>query len=230
MISDYRIIVYKQFHVGSARCLSDRHLEMLTRAFDRPRGQAEHALGGRSAISRISLDGIGPAVVKYYTRGGILGSINRRFYLKAGRTRGEIEWRFLNRMRHIGVRAPEPIAFAWYGRMVYRGWLVTREITDHLTLAQLSRSQGNRIDRALKDLAPQIQRLIANRIHHVDLHPGNVLVDPTGYTYIIDFDKCRFTNKSTAMLKSIYTRRWNRAIVKHGLPPELIKWFDRQLF
>jgi aminoglycoside phosphotransferase (APT) family kinase protein len=34
--------------------------------------------------------------------------------------------------------------------------------------------------------------LILNGIKHVDLHPGNVLVDGTGQVFLLDFDKAFF--------------------------------------
>jgi 3-deoxy-D-manno-octulosonic acid kinase len=66
-----------------------------------------------------------------------------------------------------------------------------------------------------------VRRLIEARICHVDLHPGNVLVDGDGRIYLIDFDKAfRFTG-SDRELRDWYISRWRRAITKHGLPEVL---------
>ena len=67
----------------------------------------------------------------------------------------------------------------------------------------------------------QISKLIEHRILHIDLHPGNVIVDDKGRALIIDFDKGRFFNGSRDKLRNLYLQRWQRAVSKHGLPAML---------
>jgi len=73
----------------------------------------------------------------------------------------------------------------------YHAWLVTREIEHAQTLAELSVKDLKRTEKALEKLEGQIELLINNSILHIDLHPGNVLMDGSGKIYIIDFDKAR---------------------------------------
>ena len=73
----------------------------------------------------------------------------------------------------------------------------------------------------MQSVTAQISALIENRILHVDLHPGNVVVDRTGKVYLLDFDKGRVYRGNRQELKKRYMSRWQRAIRKHALPEML---------
>jgi 3-deoxy-D-manno-octulosonic acid kinase len=73
----------------------------------------------------------------------------------------------------------------------------------------------------INDLGRQLNILVENQIHHIDLHPGNVLVDNQDNLYIIDFDKARTTPQNRQKLKKKYLSRWQRAVVKYQLPAVL---------
>ena len=212
------------YELGSARALSDSQKQALIRAFETPPEIQVNGLSGRIRPHVAPIGGFGRVVIKHYFRGGALRRINRRTYLKIGKTRGEAEFDMLNRVRRIGVSAPMPVAFASRpnARVFYHAWLATIEIAGAKTLADLSRSNPDRAMAVLPSVADQIDRLIRHRILHVDLHPGNVLVDADDGVYLVDFDKAR-TGLRTGMLgrrgiAAYYTRRWRRAVVKHGLP------------
>ena len=68
--------VFKQMQggvrFGAAVRLSGRQLARLVAVFENPDPTRGPALGGRQAVSRIYLDGIGPVVVKQYARGGVI--------------------------------------------------------------------------------------------------------------------------------------------------------------
>ena len=73
----------------------------------------------------------------------------------------------------------------------------------------------------MDDMNRQLGLLIENQIHHVDLHPGNVLIDGEENLFIIDFDKARTTPQNRQKLKKKYIRRWQRAVNKYQLPAAL---------
>ena len=75
----------------------------------------------------------------------------------------------------------------------------------------------------------QISALIQNDILHVDLHPGNVLVDAAGKVYLLDFDKGSVYHGNRQKLKNRYITRWKRAVNKHGLPKFLAEMMQNGL-
>jgi len=87
----------------------------------------------------------------------------------------------------------------------------------HHTLAQLSLANESGAKKRMAAVCSQVRTLINHGILHVDLHPGNILVNPEGRVFLIDFDKARWYKNSRG-LKEKYLCRWRRAVDKHGLP------------
>jgi 3-deoxy-D-manno-octulosonic acid kinase len=218
------------YRFGSSIDLSTHQMNALIQLFNQPTQSAEFTLGGRGSVLFTKLEGIGSIVVKFYTRGGFNRHFNKRTYLKLGsKTRCQIEYEMLNTVRTLNVMAPEPIVWACKGNLVYRGWLVTREVKQQHTLAQLSRIDAGETSRAMDFVTVQVATLIEQSIHHVDLHPGNVLVDHKDRVYLLDFDKAHYTRKSTSHLRDKYLQRWQRAVVKHHLPTILVEKLEQGL-
>jgi len=214
----HQIKTYDSYHFGSSSNIANQQLKQLIRFFNLPKNSVNSALGGRTSITVTRLQGIGSVVIKYYRRGGVIRYLIKTRYLKCGKTRCQIEYELLQKVRSLGINAPEPVAFAYRGRLFYQCWLVTREIQDHQTLVQISRSNEEQARMAMKAVVKQVSMLIKNKILHDDLHAGNVIVDNQNQVYLLDFDKgCIFPGDKNA-LKTRYLRRWNRAIQKHGLP------------
>jgi len=217
----HQINTYDSYHFGSPSNIADQQLKQLIRLFNLPKNTINSTLGGRTSIAVSRLEGIGSVVIKYYRRGGAIRYLIKKRYLKCGKTRCQIEYELLQKVRSLGINAPEPIAFAYKGRLFYQCWLVTREIEDHQTLVQISRSNEEQARMLMKAIIKQVSMLIKNKILHADLHPGNVIVDNKNQVYLLDFDKASiFPGKKNA-LRSRYLRRWNRAIQKHRLPKML---------
>ena len=209
---------YDSYHFGSPSNIANQQLKQLIRLFNLPKNTINSTLGGRTSITVVPLEGLGSVVIKYYRRGGAIRYLIKQRYLKCGKTRSQIEYELLQKVRSLGVNAPEPVAFAYQGRLFYQCWLVTREIKDHQTLVQISRSNEERARMVMKAVIKQVSILIKNKILHVDLHPGNVIVGNQNQVYLLDFDKASIFPGEKNALRSRYLRRWNRAIQKHGLP------------
>ena len=212
---------YDSYHFGSPSNLTNQQLKQLIRLFNLPKDTINSALGGRTSITVARLEGIGSVAIKYYRRGGAIRYLIKQRYLKYGKTRCQIEYELLQKVRSLGINAPEPVAFAYRGRLFYQCWLVTREIKDHQTLVQISCSNEEQARMVMKEVVKQVSTLIKNKILHVDLHPGNVIVDNKNQVYLLDFDKASIFPGEKNALRSRYLRRWNRAIQKHGLPEML---------
>jgi 3-deoxy-D-manno-octulosonic acid kinase len=209
---------YNSYHFGSPSSMADQQVKQLIKFFNLPKNNVNSALGGRTSIRVIRLQGIGSVVIKYYRRGGAIRYLIKKRYFKCGKTRCQIEYELLQKVRSLGINAPDPVAFAYRGRLFYQCWLVTREIQYHQTLAQLSRSNQEQARMAMKAVIRQVSMLIKNKILHADLHPGNVIVDHQNQVYLLDFDKGGVFHGDKNALRTRYLHRWNRAIQKHGLP------------
>ncbi|MDJ0801957.1 MAG: lipopolysaccharide kinase InaA family protein [Desulfobacterales bacterium] len=214
-------MLYGGYVIRTSETLTARQFEQLTAGFRAEGEPSRTTLGGRRRIPGIRLDQVGPVVVKPYYRGGLIARMNRRHYVRGGMTRSAKEFEWLRRVRKLGIRAPEPIASAHRGGLFYRCWLVSRDVTGAASLAQVSTERPECLEASLAHCRRQVERLIANRILHPDLHPGNVLVDPEGKTWVIDFDRTRYYGRGRSRLAARYRRRWLTAVRKHGLPPEL---------
>jgi 3-deoxy-D-manno-octulosonic acid kinase len=228
-MSTAQIKTYNAYHFGSPSDLTNRQLKQLIGLFNLPTDKVDSALSGRTSMGVAQLEGIGSVVIKYYRRGGLIHHLIKQRYLKWGKTRCQIEYELLQKVRSSGINAPEPIAFAYRGRLLYQGWLVTREIKHHQTLAQLSCSNEKRTHIVMKEVVKQVSRLIKNNILHVDLHPGNIIVDNKNQVYLLDFDKGSIFSGEKSILRNRYLRRWNRAIQKHRLPQMLIELMQSNL-
>ena len=209
---------YGSYHFGSLRDLTDQDMSQFIRLFNAPTDAVGSPLGGRSAVTIAQLEGIGSVVIKHYTRGGIIRHMVKKNYIKWGKTRSQLEYEALQNAASLGVNVPEPIAYAYRGNLFYRAWLVTREIPQQKTLAELSIIDERQARLAMKEVVNQIETLIRNNIHHADLHPGNILVKNTDRVFILDFDKSSISRGSRNKLRDRYLRRWRRAVSKHRLP------------
>ncbi len=209
---------FQGYRFGSTTGLGAEQMERLIGQFSREPEKASGNLGGRNQPHFMDLEGHGPVVIKHYFRGGVLRHINRRTYLKLTGTRGRFEFELLTRIRDMGVNAPEPVAFAHKGRLFYQAWLVTKKIPEAQTLADLSRSAPERAKAVMPALIDQVKLMIEAGVLHVDLHPGNALIDAEETVFIIDFDKAKTGRKNRSMLHRRYLRRWERAVKKYGLP------------
>jgi 3-deoxy-D-manno-octulosonic acid kinase len=216
---------YKSYTFGSLSVLKQSQLETLIKIFDEPNSNTDAVLGGRGSIKRLDMEGFGPVIIKYNTRGGLIRLFIERTYVRTGKPCNRIEFEHLINAARLGVNVPEPVAFATKGSLFYRGWLVIKEIKQSETLASVSLKDQARTARILNEITRQITILMDSGLYHVDLHPGNILVNDKDEVFIIDFHKARMFHGSKQKLKDRYYSRWKRAVKKHGLPETLNEVF-----
>jgi 3-deoxy-D-manno-octulosonic acid kinase len=221
---------YLHYHFGSSRQLTDDQLKELLTHFQTERATGTSILGGRAPVITTVISGLGPVVIKQFMRGGLMRYFIKNKYLKCGKTRSQTEYEIMHKLRQIGICTLEPIAYAYRGFPLYSAWLITRKIKKTSTLAELSRQDIKRVTRIMAKVIEQIDRLIECRCTHVDLHPGNILVDQDNNIYIIDFDKGYFSSAKREKLYDIYCKRWQRSIIKHQLPVILDEMLQKGLY
>lgn len=218
---------HREYRLGFARPLSPDARHELVGHLEKPASASEDPLLGRAQADFLNLPSWGNIVVKHYMRGGLMRHLSRRLHLRRGSCRGELEFRMLKSLRADGFPVPEPLGWAERGHLLVQTWLFLAEIPRAKTLAQLDQSDPAQALELLPKVSELINRLIEQKIHHVDLHPGNVLVDEKNNVHLIDFDKAARVTYSPDELRERHYRRWNRAIAKHQLSPKLILPFNQ---
>lgn len=206
------------FEIKSNSPLPKEVLDELVPHLERPSFDIEDILAGRADVVRTEIKGLGHVVIKYYKRGGLVRRFNENVYLRRGIPRSRHEFEMIQKARGLGISCPEPLVWAIKGGLFYKAFLITRNIGDHGSLVDICIKNPNECVSNLEKAAEQASLLIQNRIHHVDFHPGNVLVDNQGKVYVIDFDKAQISNASQNTLCRAYLSRWSRAIKKYDLP------------
>ncbi|MBN8548182.1 MAG: hypothetical protein J0M12_02580 [Deltaproteobacteria bacterium] len=217
------------YHLGLIQELSPTQGAALLKLIEQPCDSKRSTLNGRRSASYGELPGFGRVVVKHYYRGGLFGRLVRSLYVRWGKTRSQAEFEVLNRAHTLGVVVPQPIAYAYRGLFLYRAWLVMKEVAEHESLAHMSLSDEDRARHFTELLAEQISLLVEARIYHVDLHPGNVLIDRQNQMFLIDFDKAHDFCGSKNDLRDNYLVRWRRAVIKHNLPDFLCEILSSSL-
>jgi tRNA A-37 threonylcarbamoyl transferase component Bud32 len=221
-IAPFTHIVRGPYTISSRGVITDeqatRFVQLLRSSVDEP----THAvLGGRGQSRVLELPQLGRVFVKRYSHGGFFRAITGGRFLCIGPCRSESEFTMLEKVRACGVNAPKPIAFIKKGSTVFSTWLVMEELAGARSLVEIQEKDSDEMLKAMDALAVQMGILVKHNIFHVDLHPGNVLVAPSGEVYLVDFDKAITFRGSSQALRDLYLRRWRRAVIKHKLSPVL---------
>jgi len=198
--------------------LEESQCRSLVSLVSMPPEKRKGPLGSLHSICFGNINGLGPVVVKHYTRRGILRHFVSKTYFSLGSSRADEELRLLLKVRELGLNAPEPVASLTRGKFFYNARLVTREITNNRSFVDLGSEDEELLTILIQKLVDQINILVQNKIYHIDLHPDNVLFDSDLNVYIIDFDKARIFKGTQRELKKRYMCRWRRAVIKHNLP------------
>jgi len=214
------IVVQKHgpYYFGSPHGLSPLEMKLLADCFNLPRQKPINLLEGRAGVQFLEIDQKGPVAVKTYFRGGLAGRINKKTYFSPRRCRGQSEFDMLRQVRSLDINAPEPVAFAFKGRIFKNTWLITRMIPHCMPLSRMYTKDPESAKKIMAKVIRQVKTLIENKILHVDLHPGNILVTEKADVYLIDFDKAVKKKLNKQLLQKRYMSRWQRAVEKYHLP------------
>lgn len=208
-----------EYAIGAGQLLNEQQLNSIVGFLNTPIQITNSKLSGRTTVLDGYIDGIGEVVVKKYSRGGWLKYFIAQHYFRFGTLRPFQELYMLNKAIALNINVPTPIALASKGTFLYQAWLITKKIKNEGTLAEVSLSNALSARIYTEKLVEQMCLLIKNKILHIDLHPGNVIISSESKEpYILDFDKASVFHGTQEKLRDLYLRRWRRAVIKHNLP------------
>ena len=190
--------------------------------------KATKTLGGRGSLQFLDEIAGRHVAIKPYLRGGLMGKINRRFYVGRGKTRAAIEYDFLLALTETAVNTPAPFGIIETGRFIRSCWILMETVPHDHTLATAPLSDKE-MATLFDSLGPQMKALLDLGVHHVDLHPGNIIITREGHPVLIDFDKARKGITDRAALAACYIKRWTRAVEKHHLDQRLSAAFEQMM-
>lgn len=166
--------------------------------------------GGRGAVARVDVPGIGPVFVRDYRHGGLLRAVlGGRFFITGRETR---ELSILDKARSKDLPVPVPLAAArkqcGFGRG-YHARIVTAEIPRSSSLVTNLWKKAEQ-DMDVSPLFFSVGKIIRSMheagIYHHDLNMHNILVDESETVFIIDFDRARI-RESLAMRERVANLR-----------------------
>ena len=214
---------HKSYKFGSRLNLSQVALDNLISLFSsKSNANPDTILTGRNPVIKANIPETGLIVIKQYARGGLISHFNKDKYLYSKKSRSELEFNALLNAKEAGVNVPQPIACVSKGFPFYKAWLVTKEIENSKNFVEFCRNKENRAIALLPAICENIDKLIENSIYHIDLHPGNIIIDNSNKPFILDFDKAySFTGPKEKLIRK-YKQRWQRAIIKYKLSDNLL--------
>ncbi len=132
----------------------------------------------------------GPSLLRLYLRGGWAARLSRDRYVwhGANRTRSFEEFRLTRALLAKGLPVPKPIA-ASYVRdgLGYRASILIERLADVRTLADQAQVAGT--DAPWEEAGRLIARFHRAGLDHADLNAHNLLFNPQGHGWMIDFDR-----------------------------------------
>ena len=176
-------------------------------------GDAAQAVaeGGRGGAWFIQT-GEGDAFLRHYLRGGLVAVFSRDRHLWRGinRVRSFAEFRLLRILREKKLPVPMPFA-AWYRRegLHYRAAILMQQLPGVQPLAALA-AQGQA---PWEEAGLLVARFHRAGLDHADLNAHNLLFDPQGSGWVIDFDRSQLRIPATAWREG-NLRRLQRSLRK----------------
>ena len=130
-------------------------------------------------------------MLRHYYRGGFIGKFNKDSYWFTGQnnTRAAREFSLLLTLQHLGLPAPEPVAYRVSRQgLFYRADLLSTRIREAQDLVGILTHQP--LDETVwADIGATIRRFHDNGIYHHDLNAHNILLGKGQKVSLIDFDR-----------------------------------------
>jgi 3-deoxy-D-manno-octulosonic acid kinase len=156
-------------------------------------------------------------VLRHYRRGGLVARLIDDHYLWLGaeRTRAFREWRLLRELRTAGLPVPSPVA-AHVRRSgpVYTGDIITSYLRDTQKLSWFL-ARGRAPAECWRRVGAMIRAVHDHGVDHPDLTAHNVLLDPAGNPFLVDFDNAHV--RPPGNWRRLGVERFNRSLRKVAL-------------
>lgn len=179
--------------------------------------------GGRQAAWFVQ-GGAWQGVLRHFRRGGLAARVSRDAYVWRGEaaTRSFAEYRLLQALHRQGLPVPAPLAAAYWRRPagpLYRAAILVERLPGVQPLAdRLPRGEWTAV-------AGAVVALHRAGAWHADLNAYNILLDPAGKAWLVDFDRGRAGGVSGAQRRG-NLERLRRSLRKVG-GDEGLRYADR---
>ncbi len=165
----------------------------------------------------------GAAVLRHYLRGGWAAAVSRDTYLWHGsdRVRSFAEFRLTRGLHQRGLPVPRPLAACYRRRGAgYRASILVERLAGVHSLAERATVAAR--DAPWEEAGRLVARFHRAGLDHADLNAHNILFDPSGHGWLIDFDRGRLRIPATPwrqanlarLRRSLLKLRGSRAMVE----------------
>jgi 3-deoxy-D-manno-octulosonic acid kinase len=164
------------------------------------------AAGGRGAAWFVE-GPFGAGVLRHYLRGGLAARFSRDAYSWHGadRTRSFAEFRLARALHTLGLPVPRPIAACyWRAGLPYRAAILVERLPGVSSFAALASQSGE--GAPWESAGRLLARFHRAGLDHADLNADNLLFDPFGKGWLIDFDKSSLRIPATGWRESNLAR------------------------
>lgn len=162
------------------------------------RRRGAELLDTRGRGSVFKLDRAGETwVLRHYRRGGIVSKLVHDHYVWLGleRTRAFREFRVLARLHAEGFPVPRPVA----ARVMRTGPVYVADIITQLLVGTRSLSsyllESGPDSATWSEIGRVVRQLHDRGVDHPDLTAHNLLLDPEGRVFVVDFDNTRLRQR-----------------------------------
>lgn len=165
-------------------------------------------------------------VLRPCRRGGLIGRINTRLYLRLGAQRSRVfqEYSLLEWMHAQGLAVARPVAALYAPAGVfYRADLITERIPGAQSLADVLRRNALPSE-VWAQIGQTIGQMHALEVDHTDLNCRNILLDDQQKIWLIDFDKCR--KRAVGVWRQHNLARLRRSLDKEKLGQPGLSWSE----
>jgi len=160
-----------------------------------------------------------PLILKQYRRGGLVQRISRDAYVWTGlaNTRAWREFDLLMRMSALELPTPNVYACRVERQgLLYRAHILVERISHSGSLQQsLNKGEAATVD--WLSVGRTVGQLGRHCIYHADLNSSNILLDESGNTHLIDFDRGKLMQgRMVKRYRSYYEKRMLQRL-RHSL-------------